>query len=800
MKVSLDWLSNYIDIKASPAELAKALTMAGLEVEEISTKGAIPKGVVSAKILERKPHPNADKLSVCSVDSGSGTPLQIVCGAPNCDAGKTVPLATIGTVFDDHGKPFEIKKAKLRGVESFGMLCSAKELGLSEDHGGLMIMPEDAPVGKPLSELIKADTVYTVEITPNRPDWLSHWGVARDIAALCGGSLKFPETKLPEPKQASAWDGLVKVEAPELCPVYTARVIKGVKVKESPAWLKERLESVGIRPINNIVDITNFVMLELGQPLHTFDLSLLQEGRIVVRRAAPGEKIVALDGKEYKLEDANLVIADGAKPVAVAGVMGGEHSGIIDSTSDVLLESACFSPASIRATSRKLGLSSDSSYRFERGVDPELAPKASERAAGLILELAGGELVSPLVSVEAPRKRPEQIKCRFAKLRSLVGAEVSDSAIESIFKSLGMELSPSEAGSCLVRPPSYRADILNEADLAEEVARINGLDKIPAIPVRTSTVTPFSQDAHAKTERVRDGLIAAGLYECVNCSLTDEKSALQDLIFAKEDLLAVSNPISLDLAVLRPSLLPGMLATVKRNVSRKNVDLALFEIGRVFCGAKAKFPEERDECCVALTGRKNPERFSAERAVLYDFYDLKGVVESFLSARRLESFSFAAAKDPRFVDGVCAELLIDGKRAGLLGEAVPALTKGMRLQTPLFIAVIQLDPLFAAKEKGLHYKQLSQFPPVSRDVAFVAPASLEHGAVVKFIESAGLKNLEKVELFDIFSDASLGEGKRSMAYSLTFRAQDRTLTDDEINEAHAKLREKLAKGLGVELR
>ncbi len=800
MKVSLDWLSQYIDIKTTPAELAKLLTMAGLEVEEIVTKGAIPKGVVAAKILERKPHPNADKLSVCSVDPGAGEPVQIVCGAPNCDAGRTVPLATLGTVFDDNGKPFEIKKAKLRGVESFGMMCSSKELGMGDDHSGLLVLPEGTPLGKPVSEIFKSDTVYTVEITPNRPDWLSHWGVARDIAALCGGSLKFPDYKLPAPKQAAGWEGLVEVQAPDLCPVYTARVIKGVKVKESPGWLKGRLESVGIRPINNIVDITNFVMLELGQPLHTFDLSLLNGGRIVVRRAAQGEKIVALDGKEYKLESENLVIADGAKPVAIAGVMGGEHSGILDSTADVLLESACFSPASVRATSRKLGLTSDSSYRFERGVDPELAPKASDRAAALILELAGGELVSGLVSVAAPRKQAEPIKCRFAKIRSLIGGDIQDSVMEGIFKSLGMEVSASGAGSCLVRPPSYRADILNEADLAEEVARINGLDKIPAIPVRTSVVPPSSLDAHARIERVRDSLIAAGLFECVSTSLTDERSALQDLVFAKEDLIAVANPISLDLAILRPSLLPGILAAVRHNVSRKNADLALFEIGRVFCGSKAKFPEERDECCIALTGRRHPERFSSERGELYDFYDLKGVVESFLSARRLESFSFAAAKDPRFVDGVCAELLIDGRTAGFLGEAMPELTKGMRLQTPLLLAVIQLDPLFAAKEKGLHYKQLSQFPPVSRDVAFVAPASLEHGAVVKFIESASLKNLEKVELFDIFTGASLGEGRKSMAYSLTFRAKDRTLTDDEVNAAHESLRSKLAGGLGVELR
>ena len=800
MKVSLEWLADYIDIKCGPAELAKLLTMAGIEVEEIVTKGSIPKGIVSAKILERKPHPNADKLSVCSVDPGNGSPLQIVCGAPNCDAGNIIPLATIGTVFDDAGKPFEIKKAKLRGVESFGMMCSAKELALSDDHSGLLILPADTPIGKPVSEIIKADTVYTVEITPNRPDWLSHWGVGRDIAALCGGSLKKPDTTIPKPKIDEFADkGLVEVKAPDLCPVYTARVVKGVTVKESPDWLKSRLEAVGVRPINNIVDITNYVMFELGQPLHAFDLKFLNGPKIVVRRAVQDEKIMALDGKEYKLTAETLVIADAVKPVAIAGVMGGEHSGVLPETKDILLESACFNPASIRATSKRLGLTSESSYRFERGVDPELADWASDRALKLILDLAGGELVSDLVKVAVPRKPQPQIKCRVKKVRSLIGVQIDAVRIEEILRSLGMTVTALDAESYLVTPPSYRADIENEADLTEEVVRIYGLDKIPDIAPRAVAPSPFAADAHAKVENLRNGLVAAGLFECVNTSMIDEKLALLDLQFTSEDLLKMANPISLDLAILRPSLLPGMLATVKRNISRKNIDLALFEIGHVFCANKAKYPEERDECIVAITGRKHPERFSKERAELYDFFDLKGAVESVLSARRLESHSFAPAKDSRFADGVCAELLVDGVKAGILGQVTSSLTAGMRLQTPLFIAVIQLEKLFAAKERGLHYKQLSQFPPVSRDVAFLAPGSLDHAQVIEFINGCKLKNLESIELFDIFADPSLG-GRKSMAYSLTFRASDRTLTDDEVNASHEQLRSKLVSGLGVELR
>lgn len=802
MKVSLKWLSEYVDLKATDAELAHALTMAGLEVEEIVTKGNIPDGIVVGKILERNPHPNADKLSVCKVDSGKEI-IQIVCGAPNCDAGKTIPLATLGTVFKDPagGKDFVINKCKLRGVESFGMMCSARELGLSNEHEGLMILTDSLPAGKPLGEFIEKDTVYTVEITPNRPDWLSHYGVARDISALCGGALRFPESKLPSVRETDEFKGLVEVKDSTLCPRYTARIIRGVTVRESPEWMKKRLESVGIRPINNIVDITNFVMMEMGQPLHAFDRSFLKDGRIIVRRAADAEKIVALDGKTYELNKDMLVIADAEKPVAIAGVMGGEHSGVLPSTVEVLLESAYFLPASIRATSRKLGLSSDSSYRFERGVDPDMVIKASDRATALILELAGGQLVSGLIDVAVPAPSKPQIKCRFARIRSLLGMDVTNDRIVTILTSLGFEVTDKTTDSCIVIVPSFRAsDVKEEADISEEIARIHGLDKLPAIAVRSVKAAEFKEDAYSAFEKLRNAFVAAGLYECVNTSMIDEKSALQDLIFEKDDLLGMSNPISLDLAIMRPSILPGILATVKRNISRKNIDIAIFEMGRVFCKNPKKFPEERDECVIALTGRKNPERFSGERAVLYDFYDLKGVVESVLESRRLEKFSFVAEDDKRFVCGVCAALYIDGKKTGVIGQIDDALTKGMRLQTPLYAAILQIDGLMTAKEKSLLYVPISQFPSTTRDVAFLAPSDMEHKTVIDFINKADVKNLVSVEIFDLFEDKSLGAGKKSMAYSLTFRSQERTLTDDEVNEAHEKLRAKLASGLGVELR
>lgn len=801
MKISLNWLSDHITLNSTPEELAATLTRAGLEVEEIISTATVPQGVVTAKILSREKHPNSDHLSICKVDPGTGEPLQIVCGAPNCDAGNIVPLATIGTTFKDPdgGKDFTIGKGKLRGVESFGMMCSARELGLSNEHDGLMILPPDTPLGQSVADMFKGDTVYSLELTQNRPDWLSHWGVARDVYALQGGELRFPITDLPAANVTEDFSRLVTVEAADLCPKYTARVIRGVTVGESPEWMRKRLEAIGIRPINNIVDITNYVMMELGLPLHVFDRALLKEGRIVVRRAGENESITALDGKKYDLSPEMLVIADAEKPVAIAGVMGGEYSGVLDSTRDVVLEAAYFNKTSVRMTSAKLNLSSDASHRYERGADPGMVEKASARAAALILELAGGELVSDLVSVAAPAEPQPRIICRYGRIRSLLGMEVADLEISTIFSKLGMEVEPVNAESCYVIPPTYRADVTMEADLAEEVARIHGLDKIPDVPVNAVKCADFSADTFAPVAAVRDALVSTGLYECLGTSMIDEKTALLDYDFTKEDLVAPINPISLDLAFLRPSLLGGMLTTVKRNISRKNTNLALFEIGNCFCKNPEKYPEERQEVVIALTGQRHPERFSGERSELYDFYDLKGLIETFLEERGNPNYTVRPCDDKRFTKGECAELVLDGKRAGVFGRIHASLVKGMRLQTPLYIAVFQLSNLLTASKKPVYYKPISLFPSTSRDVAFLAPADMENETVISFIKRSKVPNLVDVQLFDIFSNESMN-GKKSMAYSLTFRSGERTLTDDEVNKAHEKLRARLEHGLGVELR
>ncbi len=798
MNISRNWLAQYVGLNCDLATLCDKLTMAGIEVEAIENTGRVPKGIVVGKILERAPHANSDHLSVCKVFNGKEE-LQIVCGAPNCDAGKTVPLAVIGTVFQTPEGEFSIKKSKIRGVESFGMLCSARELGLSDDHDGLLILDDALAAGTSLEEVFPGDSMLEIEVTPNRPDWLSHWGVARDVSCLLGTEAKLPalEALTAEPAPAN----LVTVEDSAACPRYIGRVIRGVTVGESPDWLKERLTSVGLRPINNVVDVTNFILMELGQPLHAFDLDLLAGGRVVARRARKGESIVTLDGKKVELSEKNLVIADAEKPMALAGIMGGESSGVTAKTVNILLESAIFDAANIRSSSRELGISSDSSYRYERGVDYEMADYASDRAAALIAALTGAKSVSAKADVTPGAPARKVIVCRFDRIRALVGVGIANEAIIDIFRKLRLEVAKVSGESCEVTAPWFRLDLEREADLAEEVARIHGLDKIPVLPVTGKMVSSITDDAYVKPQQMRDQLIGFGLFECMHYSMVSEKSALADTRFQPSDLVAIDNPLSLELAVMRPSLFGEMLGSVERNIGRRNLNLRLFELGRVFCANRELFAEERLECCIVLTGQKQPERFSDELKECYDFYDLKGLLESFVAQRGIENYGFEATEDGRFAPGMAAALLVNGVRVGVFGLLAPKITKSWRTTHQVYAAVLDAERLLKVKPRSAYCRPVSVFPAVSRDVAFVAPASLEHAAVVDFIRRSGLRNLESVELFDIFTDEkNLGSGRKSMAYSLTFRNAERTLTDTEVNQAFEKLREKLASGLKVELR
>ncbi len=798
MKTSLKWLRDYTAIPWSAKELADRLTTVGLEPESIEVTGSIPQGVVVARILSRVPHPNSDHMSVCMVEYGAAEPLQIVCGAPNCDAGNVVPLALIGT---DFGDGFVIKKSKLRGVDSCGMMCSARELGLSEDHEGLLILPAETPLGTSVRELYSGDTVIDWEVTPNRPDWLSHVGIAREICALTGEKLTLPENPIVC-RKADEPPAKISIEAPEFCPRYIGRVFENVKIGPSPAWMKERLEAVGLRSINNVVDITNYIMLEYGQPLHAFDLDDLAGRQIRVRRAADGETITTLDGTKLTLTKENLLIADAEKGVALAGIMGGENSMITDRTTTVLIEAAAFDRTNIRLSSRALNKATDASYTYERGVAPETSALASERAASLLCQLAGATQVGDAIDCYPRPWQPETITASAKRIEELIGIPLDAGKVATLLARRGIEVVKTEGDLVTVRTPWWRFDLHAAVDLAEEVAQLTGLDAIPEATPVAALGGSAKDDCYLLQEKTRHLLMALGLDEVMNYTLWSQSQCLAGTRLEPKDLLQVSNPISSDTGFLRPTLLPGLLQVVSHNVSRNQHDLRLFEMGRVFQW-KDGTPAESLQAGIALTGRMHPERFGKEKTVTADFYDMKGVVEGFLEAFELGGFTRCeAAEHPAFQKGACARFVARNKKDLVyLGVANASLTKGMRLRSPLLLALIDVEAVAAAPHPSKKYQELPHFPGVERDISFVAPASLTNQQVLDAIKSLKIDKVTQVSVFDLFEDAKvLGEGKRSMAYTITYQDPAKTLTDDEVNQLQEKLRQGLVKKLGVELR
>ena len=744
MKFTYNWLKQYVDFNWSPTELAAKLTFAGIEVESmVSLGGKIPEQVVIAQILASEKHPNADKLSVCRVNDGIGE-RQIVCGAKNYKVGDKVPLALPGATMP---AGFAIKVSKLRGIESQGMMCSTEELGLPKGEDGLLILPVDAPIGKKFAEYLgPGDTVYDIEVTPNRPDWLSVIGIAREIAAMTSNPLRLPEIALTE---AGAELAAVRVDAPALCPRYTARLIRGVKVCPSPAWLKQILEKVGLRSINNVVDITNYVLLESGHPLHAFDYNLLAGKQIIVRRATAGEQFTALDDSRHELTNDMLVIADAERAVALAGIMGGKNSEINAATTDVLLESAWFLPSNIRKTSKRLGLASDASYRFERGADIDGVVWASNRAAALLQQLAGGQVCRGLTDVLAQPIVKRQVACRHAQVNRLLGIAVPPATVKKIFGGLGLDVVNDTSEAVTVAVPTFRVDLEREADLIEEVCRIYGVEKIPAkmLPAAPA-ISEFDMQWDAR-RKVRATLTALGFDEAVNQTMVGEGA------------LKLQNPLNAEMTALRQSLMPGLLANLRTNVSRHQYDMKLFEIGRVF----AVDGKEALHLALAVTGRRTTGDW--ERTEKVDYLDLKGALAEL---------------------GVTAEIR----------EITAAQAKKSDLRDAVYFAELEFAALPVAAEK--QYRELPKFPAVVRDMALVLDEAVPHAMVVAEIEKNNNKFLEKVELFDIFRGSSIATGKKSVAYSLTFRAVDRTLTDTEVNEAHERIKRQLQQALGCEIR
>ncbi len=839
MKVTLNWLKQYVDFNGSPEELTERLTMLGLEVEGVQKISGAFDGIVVAQVITRDKHPNADKLSLCRVHDGTGE-RQIVCGAQNFKAGDKVPLILPGASLPPkpgEKEPFTIKVGKIRGVESHGMLCSHEELLIDPEgighkkEEGLLILREDAKVGQPFGEYLGrsgGDVVYDLEVTPNRPDLNSVIGIAREIAAVTGNELKIPVIQFLN-TESEPIGGVVSVrnDEPELCPRYTARIVRKVKVGPSPDWLKSILEKVGLRSINNVVDITNYVMLESGQPLHAFDYHLVGRASrlsqtenkkdgdrrdacptIVIRRAGEGEKFTTLDGKERTLTNQMLLIADETQALALAGVMGGKNSEINDRTVDVLIESAYFKPQNIRATSKKLELRTDSSYRFERGGDVGICDWASRRAAQLICDLADGQVLGHAIDDFPNPSSPKPITLHFAKSKDLLGVGISHSDQVSSLTKLGLTLTEQTPGVCTFKIPSWRVDLKREVDLIEEVGRLYGVDKIPSTPPRGALGANAFDSVYDQIGDVRRILTGLGLNEAQGQTLVGN----DECRMTNDQIVALANPLSSDMDVLRPSLLPGLLNILRHNVSRKNDDLAFFEIGRVFtnvngenlklAGSETGAPKENRSVAIAITGRRALSFWSGgERDAKFDAYDLKGLVEDLLEQFGLRGIAFGKRAESTALFLESAAVTLGGKLPlGELGQLLPALAKKYDLRDAVFLAEFNLDLLLSKRNPAKSFKSLPQFPSSRRDVAMLVPEATTHEAVLQTVKQSKPANLESVELFDVFRGQGVPEGRKSLAYAFTYRAADKTLTDADVNSAHEKVLASLQQQLSAVMR
>ncbi len=784
MKFSVNWLRELVELPASVEELADLLTFAGVEIEGIEHRGLALEQVVIGQINASTQHPNADRLSVCEVDDGTNHQRQIVCGAKNYKVGDKVPVALPGAALPNGLK---IKVSKLRGVESQGMLCSPVELGISEESDGLLILSPDAPIGAPIGSLFPPDTILDVEITPNRSDLLSYVGLAREIAALRGASFQLAHS--PVERVETLGNEGVTISALRECPFYSALRIEDVTVGPSPDWLRAKLEAAGLRPINNIVDITNFVMLELGQPLHAFDADKLQGG-INVRLAVEGEKFLALDGKTYTLSARDLMIADQARAVAIGGVMGGEDTGVSEGTKNVLLESAYFLPSSIRRTARTLNLPSDASYRFERGVDPAMTLRVSARAAGLIAELAGGKLAAAPAVAGAIPSAPANVSLRYAQCDRLLGVSIPQAEIKQGLERLGLVELENLDGTSTWKIPTYRADLKREVDLIEEVVRVYGIAKIPSS--NRSTFMPVSgADRRADFEAaLRQRLVALGLFEARTSALIPRHA-----IAAAGGAVELKNPLSEDHVALRPSLVHGLLEVLARNLNMGATSLRLFELGRIFVQPDASEKRVLGLLFAGQAGSAPHWRGASARAL--DLFDLKGAIE----ALGLPALQFRRAANPAYA--LSAEVFSGDKMIGFVARLTGAQASHFGASMPVFVAQIELDSAADGFDAGRKFDGIARFPAVSRDIALIVPEAVSHGEIETVIHAADEPLLAGAQLFDLFSGteaATLGVGRKSLAYTLTYRDRNRTLTNDEVTVVHSRIRERLKRELGAELR
>ncbi|MDD3329045.1 MAG: phenylalanine--tRNA ligase subunit beta [Zoogloea sp.] len=791
MQFSELWLRSFVSPDLDTDQLGHLLTMAGLEVEEQDGVAAAFSKVVVAQIVEAEKHPNADKLRVCKVDAGQGELLQIVCGAPNAAAGIRIPCALVGADLAGFG----IKAAKLRGVESFGMLCSAKELGISDESSGLLVLPEDAPVGTSLRDYLALDdTLFTIKLTPNRADCLSLTGIAREVAALTGSPLSLVAC---EPVAAGHADtrGIV-LDAPEACPRYCGRIIRGVDAKApTPEWMKQRLARSGIRSISALVDVTNYVMLELGQPLHAFDNAKLA-GAIHVRLPQPGEQVLLLNGQTITPAADTLLIADEARALALAGIMGGEDSGITLDTTELFLESAFFAPDAIAGRARAYGFSSDASYRFERGVDFALAGQAIERATRLILDICGGE-AGPVVEAVAADKLPARapIRLRASRVRRVLGIDLSADAVAGMFERLDLQVSR-EGDDFIVTPPSYRFDVEIEEDLIEEIARIHGYDNIPSHAPRGPITMLPRPEAKRDTMSLRRQVAAREYQEVINFAFVEE--AWEKDFAGNTNPVRLANPIASQMSVMRSSLIGGLVANVVTNRKRQTNRVRVFEIGRCFAHDVAGQPVEGYHQPVRIAalaaGFAKPEQWGeANRNV--DFFDLKADLEALLFPRVAE---FERASHPALHPGRAACVKIDGKAVGFIGELHPVWVQRYELGTAPVVFELDLDVLLQSVTPA--YAELSRFPAVTRDLALVVDQQVASSVLLAGLQAVAPAIVQRIELFDQYQGKGIEPNRKSLAFRVVMQETQRTLEDAEVDAAMNALTRHAEEALGAKLR
>jgi len=797
MLIPLSWLREYVDLPESVEELCEKLTSLGLEIEAVERKGEDVKNVVVGKILSIDKHPDADKIVVCKTDVGGPEPLQICCGAKNMKVGDKVPTAVVGASLPGG---FEIARRKMRGVESQGMMCSGKELGLGDDVDGLMILDPVVPIGKDIRAVLGMnDVILEIEVTPNRGDWAGLIGIARELAAAYGKPLKWPAAELKESGGKASEAASISIEAPDLCSRYIGRVIKGVKVGPSPDWLTRRLVAAGQRPINNVVDVTNYILLETGQPLHAFDLNTLQGRKILVRQAKAGEKIQALTGTECALTPDMLVIADANRPVAVAGIVGGKETEVNEATVDLLLESAHFDPVSVRRTSRALNVLTESSQRFQRGADPEMAEFASRRAARLILETAGGSLLVGSMDVRPKPLAKRSMALRFARTEAMLGASVSPETQVKILNSLGFESEKQTADTVQLTVPSWRYDVAWEEDFVEEVARLYGYDKFePTLPKVRLADRKFAPE-QTTYRAIREFLASAGLAEIATWSFMAAPDAHRfDTPGERLEPVPLQNPLSEQHALMRTSLLPALLRIASSNLRKNRKSVGIFELAPVYYKDGGEL-RQRYQLGIVLAGTAGaPHWAQPERAL--DIYDLKGYVEALAGEFSSAPLGFAEAQAASLAKGAAASISLDNKVAGSLGEVARDAAKAYDIDGRIFAAEINLDVLLAAQPGPAQYAEIPAHPPALRDLAVIVDEVTPAGVLADAAQKSGGGNLQRVDIFDVYRGKGVPDGKKSVALSLVFQSRERTLTDDETEKAVGEILKTLEREFQAQLR